>query len=402
MRVLVLTSYVPYPPTSGAKIHVFNQMRYLHQEHEVVLMCPVRAGSGQAEVVARQLVGECCTEAIPVPWRKRSKVKFLPHLLHYLHRGEPPGNLIFYFEELIEALRRLTAEHHFDIVNVYNDYMAPYIEAISPRCRCRKVLSLQNVPHLQWHRMMLTERNPRRKLALFRDWLFQKRATLRHIREYDRVIAISPLDRAILLKSAQHADIAAVPAGVDSTAITPLDKPTGFSDLLLIGSMYYRPNIDAAHFLVREIFPRIRQQVPDAHLFIVGSNPPKEVLDLGKQIDGITVTGYVDSVIPYYEQVCLTLVPLRAGSGVRVKILESMMLGRPVVSTTLGCEGLQVTPDQNILVADTAADFAAQTVRMMTDSELWQRIASNGRRQIERVYDWQVVGEQLVQAFGKG
>jgi glycosyltransferase involved in cell wall biosynthesis len=373
-------------------------MRYVSKEHEVTLMCPVRPNSGQEEDACR-LVGEYCATVEPVPWYKRSKVRFLPHLLRYVLGGEPIGHLIYYHEELAEALHRITATDQFDVVDVHHAYMAPYIRAIAPQSKCKTILSLHNVPYVQWRRMMLSEQDKRRKLVLFRDWLFQKHATLKYIRRYDRTVVVSELDRSILLTDAPHADIVAVPTGMNIDVITPLNKPSTLRNLVFVGSMYYGPNVDAALFLCREIFPVIKQQIPDAHLFIVGSNPPQEVLRLAAQTEGITVTGYVDSVLPYYEQSCATLVPLRAGSGIRVKILESMAWGRPVVSTSLGCEGLQVIHDENILIADAATDFAAQTLRVMTDPRLWQRIADNGRHQVEQVYDWRVVGRQLVQAF---
>lgn len=398
MRVLVLTNFVPYPPSSGARIRVSNQMRYVSQDHEVTLMCPVRPHSGQAED-AQKLVGEYCTEVKAIPWQKRSRIKFLPRLLRYIRGGDPIRNLMYYHEELVDALRHITATQHFDVVDIHFGNIASYLDAIAPQSKCKTIFALHNVPYIQRRRMMLAERNLSQKLVLFRDCLFQKHATLKYIRRYDKTIVVSELDRSILLKDAPQANIVAVPTGMNTDVIKPLNKPAEFRNLMIVGSMSYQPNVDAAQFLGREIFPLIKQQIPNAHLFVVGSRPTQRVRRLGKQMEGVTVTGYVDSVIPYYEQSCLTLVPLRAGSGIRVKILESMALGRPVVSTTLGCEGLQVTHDQNILIADTAADFAAQTARLMTDPELWQRIASNGRRQIEQVYDWRVTGRQLVQAF---
>lgn len=400
MRILVLTSYVPFPPHSGAKIHVANQMKYLSQNHDVTLMCPVRPNSGQAEN-AQKLVGEYCTEVKPIPWQKRSKIKYLPHLLRYIRVGDPIGYFIFYHQELADALYHITATEHFDIVNIHHSYMAPYIEAISPQSRCKRIITLHNVPYTQWQRMMTAERNIYKKAILFRDWLFQKHATLKYVRRYDKTVTISELDRSIILKDVPQANIIAITTGLDTRAIAPLSQPATFHNLLFIGSMHYRPNVDAAQFLCQEIFPLIRQRMPETRLFIVGSNPPKGLRQLGKQTDGIMVTGYVDNVIPFYEKSCITLVPLRSGSGIRIKILESLALGRPVVSTTLGCEGLQVTHNQNILISDTATDFATQTVRMMTDPILWQYIASRGRYQIEHVYDLQVVGRRLVQAFNE-
>jgi glycosyltransferase involved in cell wall biosynthesis len=398
MRILLVTPYVPHPANSGGRIHVSSQIAYLSQEHDVTLMCPVRRDSGQA-ADARKLAEEYPVKVKAIPWSKRSKIRFLPHLFRYVRGGEPIGNLFFYLEELAEALRLITAQQHFDVVNIHHDCMAPYVDSISPQCRCKTVLSLQNVPYIQWRRMLLVERNLRRTLTLLRDLPFQKHATLQHIGRYDQTIVISETDRSSLLKDAPGANIVAVPAGINTDVIRPLNEPAESCDLMLVGSMGYWPNVDAAQFLCREIFPLVVRDVPDAHLFIVGSKPPNDVLRLAEQMEGITVTGYVDSVVPYYEQCCLTLVPLRAGSGIRVKILESLALGRPVVSTTLGCEGLRLTHDRDILIADEAAAFAEYTVRLTTDQALWQRLVSNGRRQIEQVYDWRVTGRKLVQAF---
>jgi len=399
MRVLVLTSYVPYPPSAGAKIRVSNQMRYVSREHHVTLMCPVRPNSGQTED-AQKLVGEYCTEVRAIPWHKRSKIGYLPHLWRYVRDGEPIGNLTYYYEELATALFQATDTEPFDVVEVHHGYMAPYLDAISPRSQARTIFSLHNVPYVQRRRMMHIERNIVQKLKFFRDWLFKKHATLKYIRRYDRTVVISELDRSILLRDAPGADIVAVPMGMNTDIIAPLGRPAGYCHLLLVGSMFYQPNVDAALFLGRQILPLIRQQIPEAHLFIVGSGPTREVQRLGEETEAITVTGYVDSVMPYYETCCLSLVPLRAGSGIRVKILESMALGRPVVPTTLGCEGLRVSHSENILIADTAADLAAQTLCLMTDPKQWQHIARNGRRLIEQVYDWRATGQQLVQAFG--
>jgi len=138
--------------------------------------------------------------------------------------------------------------------------------------------------------------------------------------------------------------------------------------------------------------------VPQARVLVVGADPLPEVRALAAD-PAVEITGYVDDVLPYYQRSCLSAVSLRAGSGTRLKILEAMALGRPVVSTTLGCEGLDVTPDDNILVADSPTDFGTQTVRLLTDLDLRRRLVGNGRRLVETVYDWEVVGQRLLQTY---
>jgi glycosyltransferase involved in cell wall biosynthesis len=157
--------------------------------------------------------------------------------------------------------------------------------------------------------------------------------------------------------------------------------------------------VDGVLFFYREIFPLIRNQVPQARLLIVGSEPVPEVQSLARD-PAVEVTGYVEDTVPYYQRACLSAVSLRAGSGTRLKILESMALGRSVVSTTLGCEGLAVTHGENILVADTQGDFAAQTIRLLNDEKLRRRLVVNGRR-LETCYDWEIIGQQLLKVYGE-
>jgi glycosyltransferase involved in cell wall biosynthesis len=277
--------------------------------------------------------------------------------------------------------------------------MAPYIKAISPNSRCRKILVLHNVAYVQYRRMMLVERNWRAKLSFFMNWLFLKRATLRHARRFDKCVVVSELDRDILKQDGPDLDITVAPGCVDTKSYPLLtDQPTT-PTLLFVGKMSYSPNVDGAIFFCQEIFPLIKQRVPDAKLLIVGREPVSAVRALAS--DDVTVTGYVESIIPYYQQARVSVVPLRAGGGTRLKIPESMALGRPVVSTTLGCEGLAVTHGENILIADAPADFAAQTVRLLNDEELRRRLIANGRQLVETTYDWQVIAQQLLQVYDK-
>jgi glycosyltransferase involved in cell wall biosynthesis len=161
--------------------------------------------------------------------------------------------------------------------------------------------------------------------------------------------------------------------------------------------MNYLPNVDAAVFFCEEIFSLIKQRVPEAKLLIVGGNPRSSVQALASE--DVTVTGHVDSVVPYYQQSRVSVVPIRSGGGTRLKILESMALGRPVVSTKVGCEGLAVAHEENILIADDPADFAAQTVRLLIDTDLRARLTQNGRRLVETTYDWEVISQRLLRTY---
>jgi len=188
-----------------------------------------------------------------------------------------------------------------------------------------------------------------------------------------------------------------IPNGVDIQKYQPLPAENASPVLLFIGNMGYPPCVDAVLYFCREIFPRIRSVLSAAELWIVGRDPRPEVLQLNG--DGVHVTGRVDDVIPYYQQSAVCVVPLRAGGGTRLKILEAMALGRPVVSTTIGCEGLDVVDGEHLLIADNPKQFAEKTVRLLTDRQLYQHISTNGRQLVEARYDWDKIAGRLMEVY---
>jgi glycosyltransferase involved in cell wall biosynthesis len=179
----------------------------------------------------------------------------------------------------------------------------------------------------------------------------------------------------------------------------PLPHEDTSPSLLFIGNMGYPPCVDAVLYFCREIFPRIRRATGAAELWIVGRDPQPEVLQLNG--NGVHVTGQVDDVIPYYRQSAVCVVPLRAGGGTRLKILEAMALGRPVVSTAIGCEGLEVIDGEHLLIADDPDQFAEKTVRLLTNRKLYDHISTNGRKLAETRYDWDNIAGRLMQVYAE-
>jgi glycosyltransferase involved in cell wall biosynthesis len=179
--------------------------------------------------------------------------------------------------------------------------------------------------------------------------------------------------------------------------------------------MFWPPNVDGVLWFAREVFPLVRQQVPEARFYIVGKNPPKEVRRLrvarsklrsndqpsAISHQPIVVTGYVEDPTPYFADSAVFIVPLRAGGGMRVKILDAWARGIPIVSTTIGSEGIEVREGENILIADTPRDFAQAVVRAIRDKELAQRLAENGRRWVEEKYDWRIIYPKLDEVYDK-
>ena len=163
--------------------------------------------------------------------------------------------------------------------------------------------------------------------------------------------------------------------------------------MLFIGRMDYHANIDAALYFVKNIWPLIHARRPELRLVIAGAQPAPAIVALREQ--GITVTGTVADVRPFYRSALVSVVPLRVGGGTRLKVLEAMAAGTPVVSTTLGAEGLAVTLGKDILLADTPQAFADAVVSLQADSEQWRELATNARQLVQARYDWSVIGDVL-------
>jgi polysaccharide biosynthesis protein PslH len=221
----------------------------------------------------------------------------------------------------------------------------------------------------------------------------------RYAARFDRCVALSEIDRAKLVAVNPSLRIDVVPNGTDTRLLQPLPRSDARPALLYVGNMDYTANAHAVIYFCKEILPLVRRAVNDVELWIVGSDPLPEVRRLVG--DGIRVTGRVDDVVPYYRQSSVCIVPLRAGSGIRLKILESMALGRPVVSTSLGCEGLDVEDGTNIMIADSTEQFAEKTIRLLTDAALRDSIASNARQLVETHYDWDAIAHRMMGIYGE-
>jgi glycosyltransferase involved in cell wall biosynthesis len=190
--------------------------------------------------------------------------------------------------------------------------------------------------------------------------------------------------------------ISVIPIAVDTAELQPVQRHADSVNILTLGSLHYPPNADGIRWFLEEVFPRIQEQLPEVTLTIIGRNPPADFLQAAANAPNrITVTGYVPDLTPFMEKAALLVVPVRAGGGMRVRLLEAFARAMPAVTTTVGLEGIDARHDQEVLVADDPGSFAAETIRLIKDKELQQHLSGNGRILAETRYDWQVVLTQL-------
>ena len=191
-----------------------------------------------------------------------------------------------------------------------------------------------------------------------------------------------------------------IPITVDTQEIVSVKRKKGSLNLFTLGTLHYPPNADGIRWFVNEVFPLIREAVSGVTLTIVGKNPPADFINLQNDFpDVFQVPGYVPDLTPWFEQAAIVIVPVRVGGGMRVRILEAFAREMPVVTTTIGLEGIDAIPGEHILVEDDAELFARDVIKLIRDEELQSKLAGNGRRLVEELYDRQVVLKKLEQIY---
>jgi polysaccharide biosynthesis protein PslH len=220
-----------------------------------------------------------------------------------------------------------------------------------------------------------------------------RREEQRCARSVDLLLATSDRDRALFEAELGVSDVAVVPNGIDLLEFSPAPAPAIANTIVFSGLMSYYPNQQAVRWFLQAVFPSVRRMVPTAKLIVAGAAPPRWLCNLAD--DHVEVTGWVTDIRPYLRRAAVVIAPLRIGGGTRVKILEAQAIGRPVVSTSLGAEGLGLHDADSVLIADDAVTFAARVVDVLTDPGLAAALARNGRQHVVRHFDWDLIGERL-------
>lgn len=387
MRILYLSSWLPYPLRTGSSVTNYNAIKQLANRHKISLVSFV---DSQTDLQFAPAMAELCTDVTCVLRGKRS----VPRLQRTLGLLSPVPSSVFVARdaEMFEVVARKTAEHKFDCAITDS---TSTIEYALQAGRLPRIIFHHNVDSVLAKRQWMLESSRRGR---FRSWLTWRKAAAyerRVNRMADAHIMVSEVDKAELLALVPEIErIEVVPNGVDMNSFRIAGLTRQQNSIIFTGLPKYGANIDGLRYFHREIFPTVKQRWNGTILHVTGDFSGMDVADL--QTDSsIVFTGYLDDVKNAVASSWISIAPIRLGSGTRLKILESMALGTPVVSTSIGAEGLDVEHERNILIADKPADFAEQILRLRDDDQLWQRLSENGKRLIEERYDWNVLGRKL-------
>jgi len=415
VKLLFLTPQLPYPPHKGTTLRNFNLIRQLAAHHEIHLLSFV---DDESEVRWAEPLRDCCARIdVCRPPRRSLRRRGLDSLTSRW----PDMALRLWTPAMRELVRETLAREPFDVVQVEGIEMARYwldaseSPALRPRARLT-VFDEHNAEYVLQQRAFETDvRRPHMWLAAlysFIQWRKLVGYERRCLRAFDVVVAVSETDRKALLRLASGLNIHVVPNGIDTefNAPRPLHTPTT-PTLVFTGTMDFRPNVDAVTWFCADILPSIKEQVPDVRFTIVGVNPKKAVRRLADD-PAVVVTGWVPDVRPYIvggpspdkgapdiEGAAVYVIPLRMGGGTRFKVLEAMALGVPIVSTRVGCEGIDLAPDEEVLLADEPAAFAEAVVSLLRDPARGAEMARRARRRVEEHYDWRAIVPRLARTY---
>jgi glycosyltransferase involved in cell wall biosynthesis len=402
MHILFLTNTVPYPLDAGAKLRQYHMLEYLARRHQVTLVCFGRA-SDRAEAVDH--LQALCRQVRVVPMR-RSRPAEAVSLAESLFTGRPFTIQRDERRAMFRALGEAIAAQPFDAVHADQLSMARYALWARDRLqasaagRALLVLDAHNAYYLIPQRMASVARNPALKAFLGREARLMARYERDTYQRVDHLLTVTDEDlaaiRRIMPAGAPQPAYTMLPICVD-TGVPPVQRRPDARGLLMLGGLHWPPNADAARWFAGDIWPRVAAAAPDARLNIVGARPPADLRELAARADRgtVTVTGYVDDPAPILRDSAALIVALRSGGGMRVKIVEALRWGLPIVTTAIGCEGIRVTHGVDALIADQPEPLAQAALSVLRDADLARRLSENGRRLVERLYDWRATYQAL-------
>ncbi len=391
MNVLVVTSTVPYPPEDGGKLRAWHLLREMSERHSITL---ATYAAGEPDPGALKAMREHVEDVVLLP-RPSAAARARNAALSAI--GSQPYTFRNYWSSVLaEKLREWDRAQHFDLIHFHHPQTGQHARILT-NTPC--VLDTHNVHWMIWERIADTIANPAARWFCRRQTRLMQASEPRTWEMATAVIAVSEQDAEKMRATVPTADVHVVPNGVDCEHFHPAPEAETDPTLVFTGSMSYQANVDGVLFFTDRIWPSVLSRCPRAKLVLVGGDPPEAVRRLAG--GSITVTGRVDDVAPYLQSASLSIVPLRVGGGTRLKILEALAAGKPLVSTRVGAEGIPAEKAGGVVLADEPDAFARAVCDLLDDPGRRREMGGQGRQFVLAHHHWPIVGEELEAVYAR-
>ena len=399
MKVLQLCNKPPYPPVDGGTMAMNSITQGLLRAG-----CEVRVLTVETDKHPARL------DQLPEDYRQATRpeavyidlsVKALPAAFAMLC-GESYHVKRYVSRDFAQRLAAILQEEQFDVVHVESIFLSPYVPLIRKYSQAKVILRAHNVEHLIWKHVAQSTRSYFKRWYLKHLSLTLRAYELEHLNDYDGIVCITQGDADYFRNNGCRRPIVAIPFGVESgqwSVASGQCQGEANSELALyhLGAMDWMPNQESITWLLDNVWPVVHREVPQAHLYLAGRKMPERLMQAA--IDGVTVVGEVDDAMQFIAGKQINVVPLLSGSGIRVKIIEAMSIGKAVVTPTVGARGIDYTDGENLLIANTPTEFARQIKRLYDDPDYCRRVGEAASRLVAEQYDVERLTQRLLQFY---
>ena len=399
LRILWVSHFVPYPPKGGCFQRSYNLIRRVGAAHDLHLIAlRHKAATHPVEEMARareELLKHCRSVDVIDVAERMEPFKLALRALVGMVTADPVTVSLVRSDDVRAHMGRLMRLHRFDVVHLDTIGLAEYVADAGP---VPTVMTHHGAESFMIRRRIPRERNPLRQLFFVGEWLALRRYERRMCPAVDLNVVMSDLDRTILEEIAPGASFTVVGNGVDVDFFTPV-RPAAAPAIIFAGRLDQYSNREGILYFLREVWPRVRAAYPSALMHVIGMNAPKTLEEIAAADDRVKLHGFVPDVRPYFAGATVAVCPVRDGGGTRIKILDALAQGIPMVSTTIGAEGIDVSPEQDVLIADSPEEFARQIGRVFDDPTLRAMLSRNGRQLAVSRYSWDALAGCLTEAY---
>lgn len=379
-KVLFITNQLPYPPSTGGKIKSWNLVKYLslHFQLSICSLIKNEEKNDESKMLENLDLVFYYSEQLDIPRSASSLLK------SYLK-----GITLNVFRNYSKSFRSIVDEHlsTYDLVIVDHYDMYPYVLGNN---KIKKILHQHNAEFCLWKRMGDLEWNPIKKVILLFEARRIKKAEIKYCKDADLVWA-APNDVEVLSNLGLENSKFEITyhLGNDENLNRPdIEFEKTEESIIFVGTQTWEANIDGLEWFLEKCWPRVIEKAPSAKIYIIGKNPSERVLKFARKFSNIIFTGFIEDLEIYFTKARVSIVPLRFGSGMKVKLLDSLFRGIPTVSTSVGAEGIEVMNDKHLFINDDPLEFADYILRLFSDTSLWEQFRDNSRVLAKNKYSW--------------